>query len=156
MQMRKEVLKKMEMNQMEMTTEDFLKHYGILGMKWGIRKERPKSYGVTANNKPKRSSAFKNNLRENFKSHKKMSDAELRQRVNRLILEKQYRELKYSTLSEGKKMAMNILKNSGSRVAEQTITYVLGTAVNDILKDVYQDEKVVKTKKSKYNKVGFL
>lgn len=138
----------MKLNQTEITNEDFLKHYGILGMKWGIRKERPKSSGFIKNNKkPKSSIASKKSLRENFKNPRKMSDAELRKRVDRLLLEKQYRELKYSTLSEGKKIAINILKKSGSNVAEQAVTYALGTGLNILLKEIFQDERVVNPKK---------
>ena len=85
---------------------NYLEHHGVLGMKWGVRKSRPSS-GRTSS--AKRASSFtfgrtktknKAKTRTNSeetkpkkKSIKDMSDDELKTQINRLELEKRYRDL---------------------------------------------------------------
>lgn len=82
-----------------------LYHFGIKGMKWGIRRYQNKDGSLTAAGKKRynegelspsektTSSTSSNRSR----SISELSDTELRTRINRLNLEKQYRQL----LSEG-------------------------------------------------------
>lgn len=75
-----------------------LAHYGVLGMKWGRRKNR----------KSKKDDV------------KKMSDDELRKRLNRLQMEQQYKQLSSSKATEGKKKAQSALKTIG-KVAVKSV-----------------------------------
>ena len=89
-----------------------LKHYGILGMRWGIRRFQDKSGRLTR-------AGQKRYGNDNDKDHKRledMTDAELQRMVNRLNLENQYKNLtrKPETKSRGQQMAENILKFTGS------------------------------------------
>ena len=77
--------------------DDFLQHYGVLGMKWGHRKARS---NVSSNKKPK---STKNTTTSKPKPTKKrLSDAELRAVVNRMRLEREYADLTYRASSRSK------------------------------------------------------
>lgn len=90
----------------------FLTHHGVKGMKWGVRRAR--SAGVTA--APKQKKAPKPNV-------KALSDDELRKHINRLQMEKQYKELSSSqSASKGKKIAGDVLTNSGKTAATTVLT----------------------------------
>lgn len=82
-----------------------LYHYGIKGMKWGIRRYQNKDGSLTTDGKKRynegeQSSSEKttsSTSSNRSRSISELSDTELRTRINRLNLEKQYRQL----LSEG-------------------------------------------------------
>ena len=81
--------------------DDFLQHYGVLGMKWGHRKARSKT---SSNKKPK---STKNTTTSKPKpkpkpTKKRLSDAELRAVVNRMRLEREYADLTYRASSRSK------------------------------------------------------
>lgn len=81
--------------------DDFLQHYGVLGMKWGKRKARS---NVSSNKKPKNT---KNTTTSKLKPkpeppQRRLSDAELRAAVNRMRLEREYADLTYRSSSRAK------------------------------------------------------
>lgn len=84
---------------------DLLYHFGIKGMKWGIRRFQNKNGSLTAAGKKRyqkgeQSSDEKvspSSSSSRSKSISELSDTELRTRINRLNLEKQYKQL----ISEG-------------------------------------------------------
>ena len=82
--------------------DDFLKHYGVLGMKWGKRKARST---VSSNNKSKSTAITKPKQTPKPKSkptQRRLSDAELRAVVNRMRLEREYADLTYRASSRSK------------------------------------------------------
>lgn len=86
------------------TTEDFIAHFGVKGMKWGIRKDR-RSGGGSKSKKTKVSD---------------LSDDDLRKKVNRLNMEKQYKSLKQSerdqkAVRRGAKFVGGILTKAAKR-----------------------------------------
>lgn len=97
--------------------EAFLAHYGILGMKWGVR--RP----VGPDGRVLRGSAarkYKKEQKVTAKYEKKvssLSDKELRERINRLNMEKQYETLTKGDTNPGEKYVKEILANSGKTLA---------------------------------------
>ena len=98
-----------------------LYHYGVLGMKWGVHKNRTNTSGSTKSKK--KSPDMHEDYKEahSKKSVKSMSDAELRKRIDRLQMEKQYKDLKPSNISSGKKAVNKIIK-AGTTVAAITTT----------------------------------
>ena len=128
-----------------------LKHHGILGMRWGFRRyQNPDGSLTEAGKRRYRTGNVKNAKDTNDKKPKSstsdkdiktMTDAELRDRIARLQLEKQYYDLIKSQnpppeqkVSKGKKFVEKALKDSGDKIAEKVIasvaTYMVGTMVN--------------------------
>ena len=125
-----------------------LYHYGIPGMKWGIRRfqnrngsltpkgkkrygevtkkdlERNKRVADTSTdlvNKVKEANA--NTMRRTAKRRKtmdlsKMTDKEMRDQINRALLEKQYEDMfNPKTVSRGRQVANDILQSVGTGLA---------------------------------------
>lgn len=109
-----------------------LKHYGILGMKWGIRRYQNKDGSLTPAGKKKaakmkddytaltgkrliRKPDSKNNKtpeqNSKNKSIKNLTDTELREKVNRLQMEKQAINLENDLSSNGKKIVRSVGKD---------------------------------------------
>ena len=90
------------------------------------------------------------------KSAKKMTDEELNAAINRLQLEQRYNQLTAPAIEEkeskGKKWAMDILEKSGTNIATQTMTYVMGTAVNKVLSSMVDDKQAINPKKGQKDK----
>ena len=96
--------------------DDFLAHYGILGMKWGIRRKRGKD-GLVTNKVVNPSDDFKKAADLATKRPSEMSNEELKVLTSRLQLEKQYKELTSASQSKGKKFVTDVLQNAGKQVA---------------------------------------
>lgn len=140
-----------------------LKHYGVLGMKWGVRRYQNKDGSLTtAGKKHIRQISDSDNTKETKKTSKAsakktvkdLTDAELREKINRLQLEKQYTDLTKSEAktSKGKAFIADVLEKSGKNIATQLTTYVMGQSVNALLKDVFKDDSVVNPKKGQKDK----
>jgi hypothetical protein len=76
--------------------DNFLAHYGKKGMKWGVKKASlsPEHASVKSIRKSKA---------------KSLTDAELKQAIGRMNLEKQYKDLNPKGISKANKIALSIL-----------------------------------------------
>lgn len=107
-----------------MSTE--LVHYGILGMKWGVRRT-PEQLGrrTPKKKKPKAMDADKKRkaaMKKDVKRRRTLSDADLRKKIERIKMEKQLRELTAEEISPGKKFVSEVLSSSGKKVATSLVT----------------------------------
>lgn len=66
------------------------------------------------------------------KSIKSMTEAEIREKMSRLQLEKDLKDLESKTRSRGQAFVEDVLEQSGKNIATQFTTYVLGTGVNKV------------------------
>lgn len=110
---------------------DELYHWGIKGMKWGVRRYQNPDGTLTSAGKKRYSSD----------NPKKMTDEELNQRISRMQKEKQYLELKKST-SPGKAYATELLKTAGNKIvggAAGAIGGVAGKVAVDAVLNHYGD-----------------
>lgn len=109
-----------------------LYHWGIKGMKWGVRRYQNPDGTLTAAGKKRQERLDQKKPHEDYaKAHSKksvqqMSDKELRERNNRLQMEQQYANLTKKT-SVGKKAVTAFVATAGTLAA-------VGTAVGQYKK----------------------
>lgn len=125
-----------------------IKHYGVKGQRWGFRKATTR--GGTPPSKRKRKTKVdegedkKEAEAPKKKSAKDLTDAELREAINRVQLEKQYNQL--TTPQKAESVVSSVLKTAGKQVATQVITQVgtaylskaVGVNLNKALPDAYK------------------
>jgi len=132
--------------------DDFLelKHFGVKGMKWGVRKGA-KSATVTVKNSASGKSAeisynprkttvnsqtgeITTSSKKELKSIqsqvqknklKLMSDEDLKKRIGRLKMEQEYKKLTAEQESPGKKLVKKIIADTGNELAKSLVTNVL-------------------------------
>lgn len=104
-----------------------LQHTGIQGMTWGVRRYQNRDGSYTPEGKKRRKHIeAQTKKKSDYKNRGWLTTAELEQRVKRLQLEKQLRELTESEVSPGRAYANAILKDVGKRVIT---TAVAGAAL---------------------------
>lgn len=107
-------------------SENDLSHAGVLGMKWGVRKDPSSSSsdssGSSGSSKGSKISGY--DRKELAARRKTMTDKELNDAVNRLQTEKRLKELAQEDVSSGKKYAVSIIKKIGKSTVETTATTI--------------------------------
>lgn len=121
-------------------------HYGVKGMKWGVRKQRPTSSGKRKGKTRiqsirdrvfKKKSSTKEVKVENPSQRKRaseMSDDELRRVINRMQMERAYSQLTAKEISKGRKFVNDVLYASTKTVATQYTTKAMMKAVEKLLR----------------------
>lgn len=103
-----------------MTYGDCLWHWGIKGMKWGVRRYQNADGSLTAEGKKRYISSHEDYTRAHTKKDvREMSDTELSARINRLQKEKQYNQLVVtpSTMQKAIKFAASTAAALGTMVS---------------------------------------
>lgn len=135
---------------------DELMHYGVKGMKWGVRKSSntstsghkkkkpgPVQMFVKKKNAAKKQKAAKKAAEEAAKKAKKrsiseMTNEELEARIKRLETEKRYRELVAASnpkATRGKEFVTRVLERSGEQLAVQVVNHYGAKALNKVIKE---------------------
>lgn len=97
---------------------DFLSHYGIKGMKWGVRRKHPSASHPPSEDHAK-ATASKEKIKAAGGTHP-LSNQELQHLVNRMNLEKQYSTLSTQTKKKNPagKFVGDMLLNIGKQQAQ--------------------------------------
>jgi hypothetical protein len=90
----------------------YLAHYGVLGMKWGVRK-KSKGRVKTSKRSSKYSSDYKESQKLRKKSSKELSNDQLKTLNRRMNLEQEYNRLSTSSISRGEAYAKRVVAVGG-------------------------------------------
>ena len=123
--------------------ENMFAHYGIRGMKRGVRRYQNKDGSLTPAGRkrysddgqtktPSKTSTTKNSS-SSKKSVNEMSDDELNRAVRRLQLEQQYRNLNPQKVSAGKRFADKVMRDVVVPAATQTARNALQSVMKKAL-----------------------
>lgn len=115
-------------------------HWGIKGMRWGVRRFQNKDGTRTALGKKRERAKDDGEEAPKKKSIKDYSDDELRKMNERYRLENEYRKNlaaeESRKVSKGKKIVNEMLGKAGSNIGQQLVTYFVGQGVNMMVKDI--------------------
>lgn len=106
-----------------------IQHHGIRGMKWGIRRTETQLAGSRGDSS-KAADHEDYSRAHSPASAKSMSDKELRDRINRLQMERQYAQLNATKVSVGRKFVQEVLVNAAKQTAASYVSKGMGKGVD--------------------------
>lgn len=149
--------------------DNYLEHYGIPRRSgrypWGSGSRPFQGDSAAAKSSGKAGSSGKSGKTGLFKKEKtktgsseedlsEISSEELQKKINRIQLEKQYRDLttKPKTVSKGRQILNSILESSSKNIGTQLATYLMGNMVNSVAKALGSEADIVNPKKGQKDK----
>ena len=119
--------------------ESYLAHYGVKGMRWGVRRTLAQLGRALKGSSGKGSSAKKQGAppKPKPKSISEMSDEELRAKLNRIDMEKRYKQY----LAEMNPKKESMVKRVAMRVLEQGLTTLGNKAMERIAQNLMEKSK---------------
>lgn len=109
----------------------YIQHYGIKGMKWGVRRYQNKDGTLTAEGKKREAAKDANQAeiqdrREAYRNRRTLSDEEINTRVRRLEQEKRFKSLTEDDIAPGRAAVKRLLHSTGAKVL---YTAALGASI---------------------------
>lgn len=128
-------------------------HFGVKGMKWGVRKATTRGSTPPSKRKPKaEGEGTASEHRQSMGMHA-MSDTELRNAINRIKLQREYAQLTApppKEKSRGRQVIENIIYGSAEAAGKKVLTGALTNALNNVLPPALREAP----KKSKTDEVA--
>ena len=110
---------------------DIIVHYGVKGMKWGVRRYQNKDGSLTPAGKAReRTKNEKRSRSELSRNRRTASLEELTKQINRLETEKKLKSLIDEDIKPGRTMVAKILKSRGSKVLSGAVAGGIAYAVH--------------------------
>lgn len=97
-------------------SNEVLYHHGIKGMKWGVRRSPEQLGRVRGSTKSSADQKEKEKRKTAVKNRRTLSDADLKKRIERLKMEKEFKNLTEDDISPGKKFVSNVMSSAGTKV----------------------------------------
>lgn len=120
----------------------YLQHYGIPGMKWGIRRFRNKDGSLTEAGK-KRYQDDRPNYRVNKRDIKRnmdhMTDAELQKALNRIDMQNRVDRMNPNVIEYGYQRTLSAMKEMTQTIGAITALYFAYKKLRDLGKDDKKD-----------------
>lgn len=91
--------------------DEFLEHYGVKGMQWGVRRRRSASEEKVRSKRKKL-----------VNKRRLLSDDDIKKHIDRISSEKKLKELIDQDLNPGKTVAKRIVSESGQKVARTVLS----------------------------------
>ena len=98
-----------------MTTDEYLAHWGVLGMRWGVRKDRGPSVLSSRRRRKKEERLAKikkealNSPKKLYKNRKLFTDEEITAALKKFKMERELRSLSVDSIANGSKIANAII-----------------------------------------------
>lgn len=128
-------------------------HFGVRGMKWGVRKATTRGSTPPSKRKPKaEGEGTASEHRQSMGMHA-MSDTELRNAINRIKLQREYAQLTApppKEKSRGRQVVENIIYGSAEAAGKKVLTGAFTNALNNVLPPALREAP----KKSKTDEVA--
>lgn len=104
-----------------LTSTGELYHWGVKGMKWGVRRYQNKDGSLTSAGKkrqkePSADKKERDSRKKDLKNRRTMSDAELKKKIERLKLEKEFKNLTNEDINSGKSFVNEVMSSAGKKV----------------------------------------
>ena len=103
-----------------LTSDGELYHWGVKGMKWGVRRYQNKDGSLTSAGKKRQKEPSANKKeriarKKDLKNRRTMSDAELRKKIERLKMEKEFKSLTNEDIKPGRTFVKDIMSSAGKK-----------------------------------------
>ena len=128
-------------------------HFGVKGMKWGVRKATTRGSTPPSKRKPKAEGEGTSTEHHQSMGMHAMSDAELRNAINRIKLQREYAQLTApppKEKSRGRQVVENIVYGSAEAAGKKVLTGALTNVLNNVLPPALREAP----KKSKTDEVA--